>query len=129
LVRHLRLSNNSAKRETGLSGAQIVVIQELARRSAASLTELARRTCTDDSSVSIIVSRLVRDGLAIRDRSGRDGRITAIMLTRKGREVAENAAPPDSIDRAVEQLPAEDRLRFAELLEQFVGQLGDERSP
>src|ERR1700730_535689 len=62
LVRLLRLSDRVAQRELGLSAAQLFVLQELGKTPALSLSEVAERTRTDQSSVSVVVTRLVGSG-------------------------------------------------------------------
>ena len=63
LVRHLRLADRAAQSELGISGAQLFVLFELGKTPALSLNDLAARTRTDQSSVSVVVSRLVDAGL------------------------------------------------------------------
>src|ERR1041384_4256440 len=74
LVRLLRLADRAAQNELGLSGAQLFVLQELGKTPSLSLNELAERTRTDQSSVSVVVTRLVAAGLVARDRDSRDAR-------------------------------------------------------
>src|SRR3954465_9301852 len=73
LVQALRQSTVQAERETGLSGAQLFVLQQLAQTPAQSLNDLAERTHTHQSSVSVVVTRLVGRGLVSRQRSPEDG--------------------------------------------------------
>src|SRR5881296_2175368 len=54
LVRLLRLADRAAQNELGLSGAQLFVLQELGKTPSLSLNELAERTRTDQSSVSVV---------------------------------------------------------------------------
>ena len=68
LVRMLRVSDRQAQAELGVSGAQLFVLTELGKTPALSLNELAARTLTDQSSVSVVVTRLVDAGLVTRDR-------------------------------------------------------------
>ena len=66
LVRHLRLADRAAQGELGISGAQLFVLVELGKTGSLSLNDLAARTRTDQSSVSVVVSRLVDAGLVTR---------------------------------------------------------------
>ncbi|MEJ7811029.1 MAG: MarR family transcriptional regulator [Gemmatimonadaceae bacterium] len=91
LVRELRVSSRASEREHGLSGAQLFVLQQLARSPVESLNELAERTLTHQSSVSVVVSRLVAAGLVSRDASIDDGRRVTIALTPSGRAIARRA--------------------------------------
>src|SRR5882762_3561794 len=85
LVRLLRVSDRQAQAELGVSGAQLFVLRELGRTPALSLNELASRTLTDQSSVSVVVTRLVEAGLVSRERARDDARRLVLGLTRAGR--------------------------------------------
>jgi DNA-binding MarR family transcriptional regulator len=91
LVRGLRISAGDAERRTGLSMAQFFVLQKLAEASDLSIAELASRTFTDPSSVSVVVARLVRTGLVVRGRDPRDARRARLALTRRGRRLLARA--------------------------------------
>ena len=90
LVRHLRVADRAAQ-SAGLSSAQLFVLSELGKTPAISLGELAERTHTDQSSVSVVVTRLVDAGLVQRDRDGEDARRLELSLTRAGRKTLEKA--------------------------------------
>src|SRR5919198_6535518 len=70
----LRHAERLAEQRLGISGAQLLVLQELATAPAQSLGDLADRTFTHHSSVSVLVSRLVESGLVIREPSPEDTR-------------------------------------------------------
>ncbi len=84
IVRALRLSARAAEKRDGISAAQLFVLQKLDGAKAASLGELAARTATDQSSVSVVVSRLVERHLVRRVESKDDARRVEIRLTRSG---------------------------------------------
>jgi DNA-binding MarR family transcriptional regulator len=100
IVRTLRESSRGAERTVGLGGAQLFVLQRLAGAPALSLNELAARTLTHQSSVSTVVSKLVRRGLVARTRADADGRRVEIALTAAGREVLARA-PAAAQDRLI----------------------------
>jgi len=56
-----------------------------------SLTELADRTHTDISSVSVVVSRLVEQGLVARKAADDDRRRLSLALTTRGRSLLRRA--------------------------------------
>ncbi len=62
LVRLLRVFDSEAQKTAGFSAAQVFVLRQLRDGDEASINELARRTCTDQSSVSVVVAKLVRAG-------------------------------------------------------------------
>ena len=88
IVHDLRSSARKAEVETGISGAQLFVLQKLADEPAQSLNALAERAHTHQSSVSVVVSRLVARGLVERTRSTRDGRTIELSLSPDGGRLA-----------------------------------------
>jgi DNA-binding MarR family transcriptional regulator len=131
LVRQLRLADRSAQSAVGLSGAQLFVLQELGKTPALSLGALAQRTRTDQSSVSVVVTRLVDAGLVSRERDERDARRLVLTLTRAGRALLQKAPPAmqQKILAALEELAVADRRRFADLFEEVIEHLGGEEGP
>ncbi|HEX3533249.1 MAG TPA: MarR family transcriptional regulator, partial [Gemmatimonadaceae bacterium] len=116
LVRHLRVADRAAQTELGLSAAQLFVLSELGKTPAISLGELAERTHTDQSSVSVVVARLVDAGLVQRERAGEDARRLELSLTRAGRSVVQRAPTvmQEKILNAVGTMPAAEQKRFAD---------------
>src|ERR1019366_8248270 len=87
VVRDLRLSARDAERSTGISGAQLFVLQSLVDEPASSLNELADRTLTDQSSVSVVVKRLADRKLVARKASPVDARRIELSLTAAGQRL------------------------------------------
>jgi MarR family transcriptional regulator, lower aerobic nicotinate degradation pathway regulator len=131
IVRAVRLSARRAERELGLSGAQLFVLQQLGARSARSLNELADRTHTHQSSVSVVVRRLVERGLVTRTRADDDTRRLELGLSKAGRALLRRSRPVAQLQliRAIGQLSPRRRGEFASALEQVVRQMGLEASP
>lgn len=94
IVRDLRLTAREAERGAGISGAQLFVLQALSESSAASLNDLAERTLTDQSSVSVVVKRLVERKLVARKPSNEDGRRVELSLTSAGRRLLAKCPEP-----------------------------------
>jgi DNA-binding MarR family transcriptional regulator len=103
VVQALRVSSRGAEQRVGLSGAQLFVLQRLAGSPALSINELADATLTHQSSVSVVVRRLVERGLVRRGASGEDGRRVEVSLTARGRHLIERA-PGAAQDRLIEGL-------------------------
>jgi DNA-binding MarR family transcriptional regulator len=100
IVRALRESSRKTERSVGLGAAQLFVLQRLAGAPPLSINELAERTLTHQSSVSVVVSRLVHGGLVARARAAADGRRVEITLTAAGRAALEKA-PAAAQDRLI----------------------------
>jgi DNA-binding MarR family transcriptional regulator len=129
LVRLLRLTDRAAQGELGLSGAQLFVLHELGKSAPLSLSELAEKTRTDQSSVSVVVTRLVEGGYITRDRDKRDARRLVLNLTKSGKAVAEKSPPAaqERIIEALERVSAADRKRFADVFARIIQELGETR--
>ena len=125
-VRAFRAAAQTAERALGISGAQHFVLERLADAPAVSLNELAARTLTHKSSVSVVASRLVARGLVRRERSAADGRGIVLTLTAAGRRAL--ARSPDSAQHrmltALQRFPPAQLARFARLFERFTDELG-----
>jgi len=91
IVRALRISARAAEGRLGISGAQLFVLHQLADGDASSIDELAARTLTHQSSVSVVVSRLAARGLVVRRTGEDDARRTGITLTAAGRALLRKA--------------------------------------
>jgi len=122
IVRSLRVSSRAAEQRVGLSGAQLFVLQCLARQSPCSVNELAARTATDQSSVSVVVSRLVALGHVRRTTSKADRRRVDLSLSRSGRALLESApeAAQDRLIAALCQLPHPEIATLSRLLGKVV---------
>lgn len=130
LVRLLRLADRAAQNELGLSGAQLFVLQELGKTPSLSLNELAERTRTDQSSVSVVVTRLVDAGLVARNRDPRDARRLVLTLSKAGLAAVRRSSPAaqERIIDIVETMSAAERKRFADSFERLVDELGADKS-
>lgn len=126
LVHALRASSTAVQRDTGVSGAQLFVLQQLAQQPVASLNELAARTRTHQSSVSAIVSRLAERRLVTRHPSAEDARRTEIALTPAGAALLADAPPTvqTSLVAALRRLTADQRRTLADGLEAWVESAG-----
>jgi len=127
VVQSLRVSARAAEARVGLSGAQVFTLQKLAEAGRPlSVNELASRTMTHQSSVSVVAARLVEKGLVTRMRSSADARRLELSLADAGRAVLRRAprAAQDRLVAALHATDARDRARLAELLEGLIRSAG-----
>ncbi len=132
IVRELRLSASSAERGAGISSAQLFVLQALAEEPASSLSDLTERTLTDQSSVSVVVKRLVDRKLVARRGSELDARRVELSLTARGRKVIARVPDPTQarLLGALGRLSPLDLARLTTGLLAVVRQMGlEEASP
>ena len=80
IVRELRIASREAEQRVGIHGAQLHALRQL-----------ADRTHTDISSVSVVVSRLVEQGLVTRKSADDDRRRLSLTLTARGRGLIRRA--------------------------------------
>lgn len=122
IVRALRINTRAVELKMGISLAQLFVLQQLAERSAESLNDLAERTATHQSSVSVVVRRLVERGLVSRTPSSADKRRIEIAVTESGRALLAEAPTTVSMELmgALHRMPGDDRDTLADLLERWL---------
>jgi MarR family transcriptional regulator, lower aerobic nicotinate degradation pathway regulator len=84
IVRALRVSSRHSEQSAGLSSAQLFVLQNLSASQSIGVNELAARTFTHQSTVSVVVQRLVNKKLIVRQRSRSDGRALQLKLSKSG---------------------------------------------
>lgn len=122
LVRSLRVHSREVEQRSGLSAAQLFVLQILQESAPLSLKELRQRTFTDLSSVSVVVERLAQKELLQRRRSAKDGRVLELWLSSKGKALLRQQ--PDAMQsrmiRSVEKMSSEGRLAFRQGFENFL---------
>jgi DNA-binding MarR family transcriptional regulator len=122
IVRALRINTRAIELQMGISLAQLFVLQQLAERSADSLNELAERTATHQSSVSVVVRRLVERGYVSRTASAADKRRIEIQVTPSGRALLSGA--PITIQtqlvQALQRMDRSEQTTLAHLLEHWL---------
>jgi DNA-binding MarR family transcriptional regulator len=115
LVDTLRRSARTVERRTGITNAQLFLLQRLREEGSLTVNELAERARTDHSTVSTVVRRLVKARLASKLRSEPDLRRVAVSITAKGRRLVRAApAPPTAkVLRALERITDQDARALA----------------
>lgn len=126
LVKSLRLADRAGLKEYGLGASQLYVLHELRRDSPLSVNELAERMATDQSTVSVVVSKLIDKGFVARERSETDARRLNLTLTAKGQLAVKNLPQPIQylIIDGVQRLPRARAKTLAESLRDICDVLG-----
>jgi DNA-binding MarR family transcriptional regulator len=126
IVQVLRLSAAQTTKQLGLSAAQLFVLHKLGDGQAISVNELARRTHTHQSSVSVVIQRLVELKLVRRERSQTDGRQLNLSITSIGQRKLSRApeAAQDRFIHSLQKIRGARRKQLALLLEQLVAGTG-----
>jgi DNA-binding MarR family transcriptional regulator len=126
LIAGLTASARAVERRTGVTNAQLFLLQTLATTGPSTLGALAERVGTQPSTVSLVIGRLQRAGLVTRVRAVEDRRQVVITLTAAGQRLLRRApeAPTTRLLEAISQLPARDALKVGVALEMIVQRLG-----
>jgi DNA-binding MarR family transcriptional regulator len=126
IVKSLRNTSKEAELTYGLSGAQVFVLQKLAESKPLSINELAARTLTHQSSVSVVVAKLCEKELAKKTPDSRDARKSRLSITSKGEKILKDAKPAAQIKLidALKKMKKTDLAQLARLLPEAVSLAG-----
>ena len=94
IVQVLRSSSRETEQRLSLSAAQLFALQQLAVSPGLSVNDLAGRTFTHQSSVSVVVQRLVDRNLVEKVSSKEDRRRLRLAITDAGRQVLRRSPQP-----------------------------------
>jgi DNA-binding MarR family transcriptional regulator len=131
LERGLRLAARDVERATGVSAAQLFCLEKLAEGPASSIGDLAARTLTDRSSVSVVVDRLAAAGLVKSATARDDRRRTETRITKLGLAVLARAplSPTAALVRALERLAPRSVRQLGVTLAALNDELGYTEAP
>ncbi len=131
IVRVLREASRDAEKTIGVSGAQLYVMHRLGAAGPLTINELASATATHQSSVSVVVGRLLERGLVTRGVSESDRRRREVALTTAGRKMLVRApgAGSDRLVAGLAALPRRTRTELATRLDALVRAMGADHEP
>jgi DNA-binding MarR family transcriptional regulator len=126
IVRFLRLADRDVEAACEISAAQLFVLNMLVDHPASSLSEIAARSLTDQSSVSTVVARLVKRGLVKRAVSRTDRRRAELRITAAGLRMVQRAprAPQLSVIAAIRAMTPARQAELARALETLATVIG-----
>ena len=93
IVQAIELHSTRLTKEFGLTGPQLVILQEIASHDMISVSQLAKTVSLSQATVTDITKRLERKDLIARIKGREDKRRTDLSLSDKGRELLA-AVPP-----------------------------------
>jgi DNA-binding MarR family transcriptional regulator len=104
---------------TGLSSAQLFALQQISEHPSSSINDLAALTYTHQSSVSVVVRRLVERGLVAKVAAAADRRRQCLALTAKGSRALSRAPAPVQrrLIAAIARLSRAERRQLATALD------------
>jgi len=117
IVQALRVGRGGERRG-GPGSAQLFALQQIGEHPGSSVNDIAALTFTHQSSVSVVIQRLVRQQLVVKVPSRDDRRRQTLALTPKGRHALRRspAAAQEALIAAIASLPARDRRVLARTL-------------
>jgi MarR family transcriptional regulator, organic hydroperoxide resistance regulator len=126
LVHALQVGSRSSEERVGLTGAQLFVLEKLRNTVGMTVNELATATHTHQSTVSVVVSRLVEKELVSRVRSPMDARVQQLSITKKGISKLDRAPATvqEQLVSALKKLPTSERTQLALLLKHVLMNAG-----
>ncbi len=126
IVRALRLSAAESEKTLGISMVQQFVLLQLGDGQPRSIAELARKTFTDPSSVSVVVQRLVDRKLIVRRVDHGDARRAQLTLSAAGRRLVARAPAPvqERLLDALADLPDRRLAELTQTLDRLARALG-----
>ena len=126
LVHALHVASRETERRLGVTRAQLIVLTQLRATPSLSINALAERTMTHQSTVSVVVRRLVRRKLVKKIRAQDDARRVELTLTPGGIALLKRA--PEVLQvrlaNAIGALGPADRRSLAHGLDHLVSELG-----
>ncbi|HEX4773671.1 MAG TPA: MarR family transcriptional regulator [Bryobacteraceae bacterium] len=131
IIHALQVSSHASQKSIGISGAQLFLLQILAAGDVMSVNELASRSCTHQSSVSVVARRLVEAKLVKRAASATDARRLDLSVTAAGRRVLKSqvATPQQRIITALARLGPLRLFELRLLLEEVIAESGFDSGP
>lgn len=131
IIHALQVGSRASQKNIGISGAQLFLLQILAPGGVMSINDLASRSCTHQSSVSVVARRLVEAKLVKRAASSVDGRRLDLSVTAAGRRLLKShvVTPQERMIAALAQLEPARLLELRLLLEDVIAACGFDSGP
>jgi len=93
IIRAIDMNSKKLVKRVGLTGPQLVILREIARRREVTAVQIAQAVSLSQATVTGILERMEKRQLIARQRSDRDKRRIMIRITANGDRILENAPP------------------------------------
>ncbi len=93
IIRAIDMNSKKLVKRVGLTGPQLVLLNEIARSGENTAGEIARAVSLSQATVTGILERLEKRGLLVRQRSQRDKRRIMVSITDAGRQILATGPP------------------------------------
>ncbi|MBC7532253.1 MAG: MarR family transcriptional regulator [Oligoflexus sp.] len=124
LVSLIHIASRATEKNLGLSAAQLYVLRKLQQSDHhLSLSDIAAITHTHQSSVSVVVKKLIEKGLVASKSAKDDARRLELKVTAKARKLLESSpeAVQDRLIRAIQTLRQDDAEHLQKILGLVLG--------
>lgn len=129
ITQAISLHSKDLSRRYGLTGPQLVILNEIASQEPISVTQLARSISLSQATVTDILNRLHKKELVQRSRDDTDRRRVVIRITSKCRDILSKAPPAlqeTFVDR-YSNLPEWEQLMILSALNRIVDLMSAEK--
>lgn len=99
ITQAIDLSSKKLVKQVGLTGPQMVILLEISRLGTVSVGEVAKNVSLSQGTVTVILERMEKRGLVVRQRNGNDKRRVMVRITDSGNEFLADA--PSVIQESV----------------------------
>lgn len=123
IIQAIDIHSKMLNKKFGLTGPQLIVLQEISSQVRISVTPLAKKTSLSQATVTDIAKRLESKGLIRKERIQGDKRLVLLSLSDQGKKVMENL-PPLLQEQFVEKfsgLPNWEQMMILSSFERIVG--------
>lgn len=93
IIQAIDMNSKKLVKRVGLTGPQLVILQEMARGGEVTPGEIARAVSLSQATVTGILERMEKRGLIARQRSRQDKRCIMVRITGAGHKILEEAPP------------------------------------
>jgi DNA-binding MarR family transcriptional regulator len=93
IIQAIEMNSKKLVKRVGLTGPQLIILQEIARCGEVTAGEIARAVSVSQATVTGILDRMESRGLLVRQRSDSDKRRIMVSITPAGRQILEDAPP------------------------------------
>lgn len=94
VIRAIDLHSKQLNKSSGLTGPQLLIMQEIARQKGVTASQIAKQINLSAATVTNILDRLENRGLIERVRSSEDKRRVSLFLSEQGRNALIDAPQP-----------------------------------
>lgn len=131
LVQVLRNTSTIYEQELDLSAAQVFVLRSLKEKSPLTVNDLAEKTRTHQSSVSVVVQKLAEKKFVRVTPSPEDRRRKMVTLTEKGRDILKELPKTiqENLIRNIDSLSNKEKEILQSLLDQVLEGLAVRKAP